>query len=864
MPAVCRFSCLILAFSPLLAGGQILGTEPFTYANGSASGKSGGTGFNINSFTGTITGTASNWNTAFGSNANSIQTNRLVTANNGFLREYNGPVEGEGTAADDTNDNHERSGAVRGTGQVFYQFTMTRAAGNSSWGGASSYEFGEERVFFGVPGNGAGTDTVGIEEFGSSSGTTLGSISLADGTAHTLVAVIDYDHDNLGLFVNPGPEDFWNALDGSNNADVVRPYHSKRWSTSVRLASATQTTWDNLVVARDPASVGLQTLGSDNFTYSDGNIAGKTGGTGFNYNAFTRTVTATTSDWDASSGTPAIINNQLVTDNGAEARREYNGPTEGTGTAADDTNDNHARSGAIRSTGQVFYRFTMNRAAGNGSWSGTSSFSFGNERIFFGVPSAGGGSDTIGIDHTGVGTSMGNIRLTDGTACTMVAVIDYTNKRLGLFANPGQEDYWNPLDGSNSADVTRPFNNFSTTTNADWSTAVRLASGGAVTWDDLTVSLNPAGVGLVTTIPDLDGDGLPGYWEALHALDDLDDGTTGGNPPGARNGPNGALGDPDGDGKTNAEEYAAGTNPRSNDSDEDGFSDTLEFAVATNPSNPASYPGADPQPGLIGIENFNYPDGAIHGQRAGTHWDVDNTTENDGFIGHTMTSSSWQGSSADSRVSSGALITRNGSTAKRQYNGPGVEDERAGGIAGAADQDKHVVYYRFNMTRRAGVQWSGASSYDFEAERFLFGVPGAANPASGQREFAIHDLTAGQHAYSGIQPVEGKTYLLVSKIDYDNNVATLYLDPDLSRPESSNTPVANHAFPTDYWSTAVRLGSGGNGDVEWDGIRVASRWQALRSDPPVANGDTMTLPSGGQARRLQEVLGRRPVEQVAV
>lgn len=845
---VSRLFCLLLSFAPLLVDGQVLGTEPFTHANGTVTGKTGGTGFNQNSFTGSATATTSNWNTVFGPDANSIQTNRLVTSNNGFLREYNGPLEGEGTAADDTNDNHERSGAVRGAGCVFYRFTMTRGTGNSFWGGVSSYEFGQERVFFGVPGSGAGMDTVGIEEFGANSGTSLGSISLTDGTAYTLVAVIDYDHNSLGLFVNPGPEDFWNAMDGSNNADVTRPYHSNSWSTSVRLASAAQTTWDNLVVARDAASVGLQTLGSESFTYASGNIAGKTGGTGFNYNAFTHTVTATNSDWDAPSGTPSITNNQLVTDNGAGARREYNGPTEGAGTAADDANDDHARSGAIRAAGQVFYRFTMNRAAGNGSWSGASSFSFANERIFFGVPSGGGGTDTIGIDHTGAGTSMGAIRLTDGTAYAMVAVIDYDNKRLGLFVNPGQEDYWNPLDGSNSADVTRPYTSFSTTTTADWSTAVRLASGGQVAWDDLTISLNPAGVGLVTTIPDLDGDGLPGYWEVLHALDDNDDGTSGESPSGAKNGPNGALGDPDGDGKTNAEEYAAGTNPKSNDSDEDGFSDTLEFATGTNPSNPASYPGADPQPGLIGIEHFNYPDDEMDGRKAGTHWDVDNTTENDGFIGHTMTSSIWRASWADSRISNGMLITRNGSTARREYDGPGAEDERAGGIAGAADQDKHVVYYRFSMTRRAGVQWSGASSYDFEAERFLFGVPGAVNPASGQREFAIHDLAAGQHAYSGIQPVEGQTYLLVSKIDYDTNVARLYLNPDLSQPEAANIPVASYNFPTDYWSTAIRLGSGGNGDVEWDGIRVATNWQALQSSPPMANDDTMTLAPGGQAR----------------
>jgi glucose/arabinose dehydrogenase len=844
-PTVLATLALIASFLPQASSGQVLGAEPFTYANGSLAGKTGGSGFNRNSFTGTVTGTVSDWDTVFGSAASSLQGGKLVTSNSGFRREYNGPSEGEGTASDDTNDNHERSGAIRATGRLFYRFTLNRAAGNSTWCGVSSYEFGSERLFFGIPGNGAATDTIGIEEFGTNSGVSLGSVSLADGIAHTLVAVIDFDHQRLGLFVNPGPEKFWNPRDGTNNADVTRSYTGAGWSTAIRLASAGQATWDDLKIAREADAVGLQTLGSDDFTYSDGAIAGRTGGMGFNYNAFTGRITGTGSDWDASSGTPVVSNNQLVTDNDSGARREYNGPTEGTGDPTDDENDDHARSGAIRTTGQVFYRFTMNRAAGNGAWSGASSYAFGSERIFFGVPSGGGGTDTIGIDQTGFGTTLGSIRVTDGITHTFVAVIDYTNQLLGLFVNPGEEDFWNPADGSNSADVLRPYANFTTAGTSDWSTAVRLASGDQVTWDNLTISLNAAGAGLVTTIPDLDADGLPGYWETLHALDDNDDGSNGENPPGAKNGPNGPSGDPDGDGKTNAEEYAAGTNPQNSDSDEDGFSDSLEFALGSNPSNPASYPGADPQPGLMGVDHFNYPDGPINGRKAGTHWDVDNSTENDDFTGHTLSSSVWSGSAV---VGDGVLITRDGTTARREYHGPGAEDEQSGAVAGEATQSSHVVYYRFQMTRRAGASWGGASSYDYGAERFLFGVPGAANPASGQREFAIHDLPGNQHAYSGIQPVDGQTYLLVSKINYDTNIASLYLDPDLSLPENANIPVASYSFATDYWSTALRLGSGGSGDVEWDDVRVASNWQALQGGPPVANNDSMTLSPGGQAR----------------
>ena len=75
---------------------------------------------------------------------------------------------------------------------------------------------------------------------------------------------------------------------------------------------------------------------------------------------------------------------------------------------------------------------------------------------------------------------------------------------------------------------------------------------------------------------DSDGDGLPDAWEIIHGLDPWDDGTRGESSPGAKDGPNGAKGDPDGDGLINIYEYWSGTNPRAADSDGNGILDSQE------------------------------------------------------------------------------------------------------------------------------------------------------------------------------------------------------------------------------------------------------------------------------------------------
>ncbi|MFH0879157.1 MAG: LamG-like jellyroll fold domain-containing protein, partial [Lentisphaerota bacterium] len=81
-----------------------------------------------------------------------------------------------------------------------------------------------------------------------------------------------------------------------------------------------------------------------------------------------------------------------------------------------------------------------------------------------------------------------------------------------------------------------------------WSHAAKLSGGGS--FINLTVQ---------TQTVDSDGDGLPDDWEILYGLD-----------PNDPTGDNGPLGDPDGDGLNNLNEYRTGNNPMNSDTNGDG------------------------------------------------------------------------------------------------------------------------------------------------------------------------------------------------------------------------------------------------------------------------------------------------------
>lgn len=231
---------LIAAASlPLATQAAIIATEDFNYTDGSVVGQTGGTGWNYERTNepGAPAQTASNWNNAFG--AHSITTGALVTNNGGVLREFGGITEGTGSTS------NEREGAFRASGTMFFSTTISFAAmspeGQNQWAGVSSYDFGSERIFFGMPGQTGATRFFGIAAPGFGADT-IGTIPVTAGTTYTIVGMLDFDNDLLGLWVNP------DGSDSSSSYDVSKAYAGTNWSSALRFASGTAVTWDNVVV----------------------------------------------------------------------------------------------------------------------------------------------------------------------------------------------------------------------------------------------------------------------------------------------------------------------------------------------------------------------------------------------------------------------------------------------------------------------------------------------------------------------------------------------------------------------------------------------------------------------------------------
>lgn len=623
------------------------------------------------------------------------------------------------------------------------------------------------------------------------------------------------------------------------------------------------------------ASLSNEVVGRESFNYPNGPIGGKTGGEGFDRDNSTDNNpfighTGVTSNWNNVTGTPGVTAGRLITSNSA-AKREYNGITEGTNA---DERAGAIHGGANANAKAVYFRFNMTRDA-SATWSGLSSYDFGNERILFGVPNAQNpvtARRELGI-HILNGGEAGHhysgVAPVAGTTYQLVGKIDFAGQVLKFWINPDI----NLPEASNTVAATCPY-----TTN-NWSSSARFGSGsdgnGTVQWDDLFITTT---WGALAT-GDRDHDGMPDVWEIanglLPTLDDANldpDGDGQNNLAEYQSGINPQLADTDNDGLDDGEEIALGTNPLVGDTDGDGLpdgaetgtgifvnaadagtnplvadsdgdtiSDGVEVNLGTNPNDSESAPELGGV-SLIGYEDFNYPDGAITARDGGFLFDIDNSFADDAFVGPDGTKSAWINITGAPTVTAGRLITNNTAT-RRPFNGPaaGVGTEEADGAIGTG-RPASVIYFRAKMTRSASAGWGGISCYHYGAEKLFFGVTSgvAANDLLGMGETGVGDSN------STVPVADGTECEVVGKVDTNTKVAMMWVNPDFMAGEASNTPLATRVLASSFEITSLRLGSGG--EVAWDNLHVATDWSSLIAISPTALPDGVTLHRGQKVR----------------
>ncbi|MBN2212004.1 MAG: trypsin-like peptidase domain-containing protein [Sedimentisphaerales bacterium] len=231
--------CTVYGFmlGMLLAGtaaAHVIGIENFDYSDGGISGLNGGTYWDWNNLTQSHTNGTSAWGNVFG--GPTVSGHELHTNNSGALRDYG---------------SNQDNAAFRGAGCVYFSVKITLLE-EQWWCGLSGYDFGTERFFFGKL---SGESVFGIDSGQSDDpGYWLSSISANVNQTYHLICAIDYNGNQLRMWINPNSSDYDYGA-SNNSADVKGAYNGGNWNTGIRLASGGHCKWDYLIVANSFADM---------------------------------------------------------------------------------------------------------------------------------------------------------------------------------------------------------------------------------------------------------------------------------------------------------------------------------------------------------------------------------------------------------------------------------------------------------------------------------------------------------------------------------------------------------------------------------------------------------------------------------
>ncbi|MBN2211685.1 MAG: immunoglobulin domain-containing protein [Sedimentisphaerales bacterium] len=232
------FGLLAIAFLCAAAEAVVVGIDKFDYSDGQIDNANGGTGWAWHYATQTQTNSLgmAPWGWSYFGNINSgtrdVSSQALYTTNGRAMRAYG---------------KEEWEASFTGAGLFYYSVDVTALDTQDEFG-IRGYNFVWERVFFGKV-SGQAYFGITANHDGNPYTPAYTSISVVEDQAYHLVCAVDYNGDQLRLWVNPDNNDYDNGA-GDNTADaILTGYDSGNWNSGLGLSSTGSCKWDNLIVA---------------------------------------------------------------------------------------------------------------------------------------------------------------------------------------------------------------------------------------------------------------------------------------------------------------------------------------------------------------------------------------------------------------------------------------------------------------------------------------------------------------------------------------------------------------------------------------------------------------------------------------
>lgn len=244
---------------------------------------------------------------------------------------------------------------------------------------------------------------------------------------------------------------------------------------------------------------------------------------------------------------------------------------------------------------------------------------------------------------------------------------------------------------------------------------------------------------------------------------------------------------------------------------------------------------------IVGSDSFEYADGPLAGNNGGYGWDWQGEGELQG-----TSPTSWLHMAGITDVASETLVLQDSGdgwiAARREFS----SDTWGTG----AFQNTGIVYFAATLIIDETQGWLGISAQDGDGERVKYGMPWQ---GGGMGYLGINRETdGGQAVLSDVMAALGVPYRIVGVLDYDNNAARMWIDPDSGDYDTAwdhtSADVVFNNLEMWNWVNGVRIGS--EAGTTWDDVIIATTFGETfipgslsdrPHDPDPASGDVDVL-----------------------